>query len=771
MSRLPRASTSIASSTMLQPSAPPQDELTSAVFDALQNLVPSRKATFLLDTALALIAAGQYGAQVENYFDVYLRTPNLPKEDIVRALLARANARKAEGESLLAKAQQDYETVLKLDPSNRDLQHLVGKNRLVPKFISNTPASQRAPPEIWERIAHNIPRYHLRTWLFVSPFHREIAVRIIFHTLDLYFGEDSENLNKGLDIFDRAKNDPVFARRVKSLRLHWSYEEGDMLDLMIRLFRTALPEFKALEDFEWIGYPEMRADMVQAILPSHQGLHGLGLIGWHFDAIGISNFTNLRKFTLRAEDDDGFAPMSEIPSLLNTNLYTLKHLVLAAYLARPHSWDMAFQSHTIGRLTHLDLVDTRISHYVLGRILGAAGELRSLTLHGTIEEPVKAAVLFGGDQVVPGPNGEDRHTFLPYLEAFRFLMVGDDEPALYASVIQFLRRRPHLRRLDLGSCPWHMVSALLRGKPQPRQDIDFEAEQSDSAMSGIDSAPVASTSFGATASFLSRYSSAGPAKDPVSKTPCIGIPGLRTLGVRMGHLTDAKVQELVSVLPREMIAITLSAGVSDRQMNEYAVYFTPFHQLSFLHFQSPSHRRPKPNLVSEKEFQRATEAWHAGARSIAFALPSIDFVGWHKEHYVVVRGSSTASGPSVVSIHVPCSPSTSTSSPSPAVSGDSLRSPPMSLSPSPFVLTPTPSMANIKPSISSLGLPSADMTYSGCPPTRSSCSQYAMPSVELKELPSRRRLDCGKGVDLGTEDAAWLERKDVPMDYEEPGLE
>lgn len=48
---------------------------------------------------------------------------------------------------------------------------------------------------------------------------------------------------------------------------------------------------------------------------------------------------------------------------------------------------------------------------------------------------------------------------------------------------------------------------------------------------------------------------------------------------------------------------------------------------------------------------------------------------------------------------------------------------------------------------------------------------YERMSVELKELPTRRRLDCGKGVDLGGEDATWLERKDVPMDYENPGLE
>jgi len=93
--------------------------------------------------------------------------------------------------------------------------------------------------------------------------------------------------------------------------------------------------------------------------------------------------------------------------------------------------------------------------------------------------------------------------------------------------------------------------------------------------------------------------------------------------------------------------------------------------------------------MSEKETQLQTELWNSNARSIATALPSLDFVGWHGEHYVVVRtGHGIDDG-----------------------------------------------------------------------------------MVELKELPSRRRLDCGNGVDLGSEDAAWLERKDVPMDYEMSGLE
>jgi hypothetical protein len=44
------------------------------------------------------------------------------------------------------------------------------------------------------------------------------------------------------------------------------------------LFRTALPSFKALRELEWIGYPEMRADMVQAVLASHPHLQSLGLM-------------------------------------------------------------------------------------------------------------------------------------------------------------------------------------------------------------------------------------------------------------------------------------------------------------------------------------------------------------------------------------------------------------------------------------------------------------------------------------------------------------
>ncbi|OBZ74310.1 hypothetical protein A0H81_05550, partial [Grifola frondosa] len=178
-----------------------QDELTATVFGAVDSLSQERKASLLLETAVALIEAGRYGDEVENYLEVYLRTPGLPKKDIARALLARGNARKALGEKLLAKAQQDFQAVAKLDPSNRDLQAYLRRSNTI-HFVDE-PASQRAPPEIWERIAHFIPRYHLRAWFFRhrSPTdfpHNRLVLR-----------RGSKNLSRGLDIFDRVKADPV----------------------------------------------------------------------------------------------------------------------------------------------------------------------------------------------------------------------------------------------------------------------------------------------------------------------------------------------------------------------------------------------------------------------------------------------------------------------------------------------------------------------------------------------------------------------------------
>jgi hypothetical protein len=236
--------------------------------------------------------------------------------------------------------------------------------------------------------------------------------------------------------------------------------------------------------------------------------------GWHFDAVGVSEFTSLTRFTLRAEDDDGLADMDEVRAVLDNNANTLTHLTLGAYLVRAHSWDSAFGSSTIQHLTRLELVDTRISQVVLARI-AHAHNLVSLTLHGTLDQPAAATAIFDADLVLPpclGTSTTDTptptHAFLPHLETFRFALVGhDDDIALFTAVVRFLRARPRLRRLDLGTCPWELVLGLL---PE--------------------------------------------------------LPGLRALRVRIASLNSAAVDSLVRGLPHEMQAIHLACCVSDRPM-------------------------------------------------------------------------------------------------------------------------------------------------------------------------------------------------------------
>ncbi|KAH9993095.1 hypothetical protein BJV77DRAFT_1000192 [Russula vinacea] len=558
------------------------DELTATVISVVESLTAHQKAKILLDHSLTLLEAGQYGGVVEDYLDVYLRTPDLPKDDVARALVARGRARKGAGQKLLLMASRDFQTASAFDPSNRELQ-LHWRQEPVIHF-SGVPAAQRLPPEIWDQIAGFIPRYFsARGFLYL----RSIA------TLPC----DSDNWNRTLDIFDRVKADPIFSRRIKALRVHWSYDDGDMLDVMSRIFSSALPEFKALEEFEWIGYPELQANMVKVLLKSHPNLAKLGLIGWHFDAVGVSAFTSLRRFTLRAEDDDGIADMNEVRTVLDNNADTLKHLTLGAYLARAHSWDSAFGSPTIQHLTHLELVDTRISNV-----------------------------------------------------AFRFALVGhDDDLTLFGAVVQLLRARPRLRRLDLG----------------------------------------------------------------------LSLTGLRVLRVRIASLTSLSVDALVRGLPQEMQAIHLACSVSDRLMHEYAPVFARFETLGMLHLHGASIRHPQPSRIHGKELQLQTDAWLAHAREVAIAVPSVDYVGWHGEHFVVVRHNHNHNHHHHHHSHHPHHHHHSSASGTCGIKGDAKN-----------------------------GM-----------------------CVELKELPVRRRLDCGKGVDLGSDDAMWMERKDVPIDYEISGLE
>lgn len=186
------------------------------------------------------------------------------------------------------------------------------------------------------------------------------------------------------------------------------------------------------------------------------------------------------------------------------------------------------------------------------------------------------------------------------------------------------------------------------------------------------------------------------------------------------------------------------------------------------------------------------------AKHVASIVDSLDFVGWNGELYVIVRGTphivktglvtnvdnTTTLGGVVRKVDAGVEaggiigPSRTSASASPILRTDISRS-----SPSTNANTNTTTNANTNANANTTG---GGASTTPAPPTpqpqqlqpqpqplpqqqeQQQQQQIISSTVELKELPSRRRLDCGKGVDLGSDDAVWLERKDVPMDYDMP---
>ena len=90
-----------------------------------------------------------YGHEVEAYLDVYMRTPDLPEDDVAKALLARGKARKDAAQLLLMRAElgkmrrfpsyaevstdkrSDFQSAAHVDPTNREAQAHLRRRRLV----------------------------------------------------------------------------------------------------------------------------------------------------------------------------------------------------------------------------------------------------------------------------------------------------------------------------------------------------------------------------------------------------------------------------------------------------------------------------------------------------------------------------------------------------------------------------------------------------------------------------------------------------------------
>ncbi|KAJ7835669.1 hypothetical protein B0H14DRAFT_3141965 [Mycena olivaceomarginata] len=275
------------------------------------------------------------------------------------------------------------------------------------------------------------------------------------------------------------------------------------------------------------------------------------------------SFPSLRKFTLRAEDDDSFGPMAEICAVLDRNAHTLRHLVLGAYLARHHSWDAVFQS-SFFRTTR------RHAHQRAGA--------RARRTRGRAGEPDAA-------RDVRGRQGRDRH------------LRGGPCPG-----------RGRGRGATAHAAP---APALVPVSPaRARRPAPAVRRRGDVPRAPAAAAPARSRE-------LSVGARAEPAADAERAEGAGGADA---------HFNSAAAQGPRGALPRGVHALHLTTVVAERDLNEHVPALRAFPALAFLHLQSTATHRPKPNLVSEREFAQQTEGWVAAARGVARVLPGLDFL-------------------------------------------------------------------------------------------------------------------------------------------------
>ncbi|KAJ7824205.1 hypothetical protein B0H14DRAFT_2454106, partial [Mycena olivaceomarginata] len=125
-----------------------------------------------------------------------------------------------------------------------------------------------------------------------------------------------------------------------------------------------------------------------------------------------------------------------------------------------------FQSSVIRTLTHLDLVDTRISGLVLGRVAHAAA-LVSLTLHGTFEDAKGATVIFAGDHVLyEGERGATAHAApAPALVPVSLGRARRPAPAV--------RRRGGVPRAPAAAAPARSRELSVGARAEPAADAEW----------------------------------------------------------------------------------------------------------------------------------------------------------------------------------------------------------------------------------------------------------------------------------------------------------
>ncbi|EMD36563.1 hypothetical protein CERSUDRAFT_124336 [Gelatoporia subvermispora B] len=345
---------------------------------------------------------------------------------------------------------------------------------------------RRLPPEIWDNVLSLLSPADRRTCLFVCrPIH-DFVLRLLFTTVTLNFGawENHQFTSQDWEIDVRQtreeladyrsamaweklrhiKQCSVFGGMVRKLIVN-AYAPGNGVFERSCLIE-ALAFLPNLRAFVWRGEsPRMCADLVESLATNCPILEELS-VPRYSKCLPLSALHNLRCLSLiwqdasfrsahmhhtswplnplPADPDQNFESAEEVKeavrSVLTINAKNLRELILSG----PGVWDSPM--HVFSNLTHLDLIDAGgrdehdpVSWGNLKLIFHHSTRLESLSI---VNRNCTTGLLFDVFQ--------SESSALPLLTSLKIIeYVEDSHPAWAFDISEFLRNKPHLRRLDL----------------------------------------------------------------------------------------------------------------------------------------------------------------------------------------------------------------------------------------------------------------------------------------------------------------------------------
>ncbi|KAJ7772069.1 hypothetical protein DFH07DRAFT_913846 [Mycena maculata] len=314
------------------------------------------------------------------------------------------------------------------------------------------------PVEMWTDIVQYLPHSRRRDMLRVSRLLHDIAIRLVFSTVKIYFlhGDpvffmlNTENeryvvetsdylLHRSWEMLHCIITRPLFANVVKTLSVH-GFTDGPAV-FERRMLAQALQSLPNLRSFHWFGdCPDfatvgphlprsLKALRIQS-MPVSTTLSHLDHLNFLQPAIPFFYVRDQKLDKIFAEWDRGFGDPKDIVSVIDTN--PIHELVLIS----THVGLLPIR--VCNTLTQLDICVPQFGELVgIDLIFRHALFLESLSLVGYIEPPLFA-------DLPKEPN------ILPRLTSFRLSCEFWDQDATEIHIpllSEFLSRRPSLRRL------------------------------------------------------------------------------------------------------------------------------------------------------------------------------------------------------------------------------------------------------------------------------------------------------------------------------------